>query len=289
MQDGGNAPVRLEAGDILVIPHGDGYGLSSAPDQSSSSARRKFSTGSGRWPQETCRALSPKAERVRRRCMSSAVFSAATRFRSIRYSTALPRLLRIRPSGIDPRPWSADRLDRRRIAPPPRRPPLGAAAHRRVVVRGSRAHAPGHDGIRKAAAGSPVCAMLTVGRALALMHREPQRKWTLDDLAHDAGTSRSVLAERFSPSSARHRCVTSRNGGCSEPPCCSWRADAKVAAVAQAVGYESEAAFSRAFKKETGAAPVNVEARPGKLTTAGRPAIRPRITRTTRAFATARL
>ena len=36
-----------------------------------------------------------------------------------------------------------------------------------------------------------------VGRALALVHAEPARKWTADDLAREAGSSRTVLAERF--------------------------------------------------------------------------------------------
>src|SRR5690606_1811712 len=36
-----------------------------------------------------------------------------------------------------------------------------------------------------------------VGRALALLHAEPGRDWTVDALAHEAGASRSVLAERF--------------------------------------------------------------------------------------------
>ena len=86
------------------------------------------------------------------------------------------------------------------------------------------------------------------------MHRKPQRKWTLDDLAHAAGTSRSVLAERFS-----HFV-----GDTPMRYLAKWRlqratvlleSGAKVVAVAKAVGYDSEAAFSRAFKKEAGIAP----------------------------------
>lgn len=95
-----------------------------------------------------------------------------------------------------------------------------------------------------------------VARSLALMHMTPARRWTLDALAAEAGASRSVLAERF----ARY---------VGQPPMqylTQWRmqlatrllADpgAKVAAVADAVGYESEAAFSRAFKKCAGVAPA---------------------------------
>jgi AraC-like DNA-binding protein len=94
-----------------------------------------------------------------------------------------------------------------------------------------------------------------VGRALACLHAEPARRWTLDALAAQAGASRSVLAQRF------HELV-------GQPPMqylTSWRMqlatrllddkEAKVCAVAEAVGYDSEAAFSRAFKKAVGTAP----------------------------------
>jgi AraC-like DNA-binding protein len=95
-----------------------------------------------------------------------------------------------------------------------------------------------------------------VARALSLLHRTPNRHWTLEGLAAQAGTSRSVLAERF----------THFVG---EPPrqyLTRWRMQlathllaepvSKVAGVARAVGYESEAAFSRAFKKCVGMSPA---------------------------------
>ena len=95
-----------------------------------------------------------------------------------------------------------------------------------------------------------------VGRALALLHERPAEAWTLDRLARDVGLSRSALAERF----------THFVG---EPPVqylTRWRmqvaarllADghAKVATVALKVGYDSEAAFSRAFKKAAGEPPA---------------------------------
>ena len=94
-----------------------------------------------------------------------------------------------------------------------------------------------------------------VGRALALVHAEPARKWTADDLAREAGSSRTVLAERFKALLGR-------------PPIdyvTSWRiqlaADRlrngtdSIAGIAADVGYESEAAFNRAFKRETGLTP----------------------------------
>ncbi|HTP35085.1 MAG TPA: AraC family transcriptional regulator [Candidatus Acidoferrales bacterium] len=95
-----------------------------------------------------------------------------------------------------------------------------------------------------------------VGKALALVHRHPARPWTIADLAREAGLSRSVLAERF-----RHYL--------GEPPISyltRWRlqlgaqmlksSSRSVAEVSAEVGYESEAAFNRAFKREYGVPPA---------------------------------
>ena len=94
-----------------------------------------------------------------------------------------------------------------------------------------------------------------VGRALTLLHARPSHAWTLEELASEAGASRSALADRFA-----------HLVGC--PPIqylTQWRMQmaakrltdpgVKVAAVAYEVGYESEAAFSRAFKKLVGLSP----------------------------------
>lgn len=95
-----------------------------------------------------------------------------------------------------------------------------------------------------------------VARTLSLLHGAPATRWTLEDLAAQAGTSRSVLAERFAQFVG-------------QPPIqylTQWRMQLatrllaepgtrKIAAIAEAVGYESEAAFSRAFKKCVGMAP----------------------------------
>jgi AraC-like DNA-binding protein len=94
-----------------------------------------------------------------------------------------------------------------------------------------------------------------VARALALIHRDIARAWTVDDLGREVGISRSALADRFIRligvppihyiASRRMQVATQklRNTG------------ASLAQVADLVGYESEAAFSRAFKKAVGVAP----------------------------------
>jgi AraC-like DNA-binding protein len=95
-----------------------------------------------------------------------------------------------------------------------------------------------------------------VGRALALLHGEPERGWTVDELARGAALSRSALAERF----------TALVG---EPPIqylMRWRlalaarelrsGSDSISRIAERSGYESEAAFSRAFKREFGTPPA---------------------------------
>ncbi len=95
-----------------------------------------------------------------------------------------------------------------------------------------------------------------IGRALALLHGEPGKAWTVDELAREVALSRSALAERF----------TALVG---EPPIqylMRWRlalaaqalrsGNRAIARVAEETGYESESAFNRAFKREFGMPPA---------------------------------
>ena len=60
-----------------------------------------------------------------------------------------------------------------------------------------------------------------VGRAVALVHENPARGWTIEELARETGVSRSVLAAASCDSSAVHRCNISRDGACNWPRDCS--------------------------------------------------------------------
>ena len=95
-----------------------------------------------------------------------------------------------------------------------------------------------------------------VARALALMHARPAHPWTVEDLARQVGMSRSALAQRFTELLACRRCNTSRSGACSSPRSSFALTDRSLASVAEDVGYESEAAFNRAFKREFGVPPA---------------------------------
>jgi AraC-like DNA-binding protein len=95
-----------------------------------------------------------------------------------------------------------------------------------------------------------------VGGALALLHREPERAWTIAELGSAVGASRSVLAERF----------TRLLGAPPLTYLAHWRMQLaarylettrdSVTEIATKVGYQSEAAFNRAFKREFGLPPV---------------------------------
>jgi AraC-like DNA-binding protein len=95
-----------------------------------------------------------------------------------------------------------------------------------------------------------------IGRALALLHEQPAQDWTIDDLGRRVGLSRSALHERFVQLIGM-------------PPMqylTQWRMQvaarmlldtgATVATIALEVGYESEAAFARAFKRMVGKPPA---------------------------------
>jgi AraC-like DNA-binding protein len=120
---------------------------------------------------------------------------------------------------------------------------------------------PGQTVVVRSVGGAHAAALVAgdphVGRALTLLHGQVARDWTLPKLGREVGLSRSTLAERF-------------NTLVGQPPMqylTQWRMQvaagmlanggSKVAVVAQQVGYDSEAAFSRAFKKATGVPPAS--------------------------------
>jgi transcriptional regulator GlxA family with amidase domain len=107
-----------------------------------------------------------------------------------------------------------------------------------------------------------------VGKSLALLHGRVDHPWTIAELAQEVGLSRSALVDRFS----RYL---------SEPPMAyltGWRlrlaaralatTPRGVAEIAADVGYESEAAFNRAFKRAFGSPPARY--RREHASTAGR-------------------
>ena len=260
----GSDPIAFQGGDILVFAHGDPYRLLSAPDQrpeydavATVAFLREMVAGRLPFVIEEGGGGEPRT-----RYVCGYLGCDMRPFNPL--LAALPPLLHVKGQGRQP----GDRLDRLvelTLEATESSLPGGEAVRLRlselIFVEAIRRHLAAQSVSRAAAdlgAGQGWLAGLAdpaVGRALALLHGEPARAWTLDRLARAAGVSRTVLAERFA-----------LLVGC--PPMhylTLWRlqraarllADSplKVAAAAHEVGYESEAAFSRAFKKATGLSP----------------------------------
>jgi len=105
-----------------------------------------------------------------------------------------------------------------------------------------------------------------VGKALTLIHDKPAHDWTIESLAKQAGLSRSVLAERFTQvvgMPPMHYLARWRMQIASE---LLRSGNANIASIAARIGYESEVAFSRAFKKMIGVPPSSwrQRVRPGR-------------------------
>jgi AraC-like DNA-binding protein len=253
----GTRPVRFAAGDIIVFPHGDPYAMVSRPGgqvEFDAAASLEFlrAMAAGRLP-FVVKEGGGGPERAEFVC--GFLGCDARPFNPL--LEALPRLLHVqRPAG-DPHDLLERLIDltlsEARISRAGgecirlRLSELIFVEVARRYLATLEAGATGWlSGLRDPA----------VGQALSLLHERPAYAWTLRELARQTGVSRSVLAERF-----MHLV--------GYPPMqylTRWRmalaarllADgaAKVAAVSQEVGYASEAAFSRTFKRLAGVAPA---------------------------------
>lgn len=250
----GHDPVPIEAGDVIVFPHGDPYvmqsGLGVPPELNAAEMLQFFGDmAAGRLPFIVTEGGGgdPPAQFV-----CGFLGCDAHPFNPL--LAAMPRLLRVRRNRSDD---LLDRLIEVTLAEA-RTPRAGGASIRlrlsellfvEVIRRHLQTVPVTGDGWLAGLADA------VVGRALALLHQRPAHPWTLDELARESGASRSVLADRFT-----------RLVGC--PPMqylVRWRmqiaagllsdGNAKVAAVGLEVGYASEAAFSRTFKRIAGVSP----------------------------------
>jgi AraC-like DNA-binding protein len=260
LYQGQDAPVQLDAGDVLVVARGDAYWLGMDPDQPPQPDVERtvgfmngIASGLLLFVISSGGAGAPQAGIV-------CGFLACDQSPFNPLIVSLPPLLVIRGvRRIDGAP--GDRLDRLidlTLKEAEENQPGSASVRLRlselIFVETIRRHLsliPSEQTGWLAGLKDEV-----VGRAIALLHQEPSKTWTLPSLAKEAGASRSVLVERF----------TKLIG---QPPMAylaQWRMQlaaqmlgdgaSKVSAVALEVGYDSEAAFSRAFKRAAGLAPA---------------------------------
>ena len=258
----GFAPLRLETGDVLIVPHGHAYQLASACGMRTGwtldDALGWFrAMANGHLPFVVTEG-GDGSERIRLVC--GFLGCDALPFNPV--LTTLPALLRVRvhdDSGPRLKALLEFAVAESTHARPGSRSVLLRIAEL-VFVEVLRSHlttAPEGGTSWLGGLRDPV-----VGRALARLHAEPARDWTLPELARDVGASRSVLAERFTCfvghppmlylTRWRIQLAASRLAAGATP----------VSAVASEVGYESEAAFCRAFKKVTGVTPASWRSSP---------------------------
>lgn len=245
----GQAPVRIASGEVVMFPHGDVHVLASAPGtrpmritteavvkltQPDSMARARYGGGGAR---------------TRLICG----FFACDEVLSAHLVEHLPRLMRCA-AGTS----GAAELLRRSVRPAGNGAGPGAGA-----VLGKLAELLFVDAVRayvetlSGAAGWPAGLRdRYAGQALALMHGSPDASWTLASLARAVGASRTALADHFL------RCT----GAAPMQYLSQWRlrlaaealghTDRAIKSIADAAGFASVAAFTRAFKRQFGAAPA---------------------------------
>jgi len=255
----GADPVRLTAGDLALVPHGRGHRLLSAPGVPSLGRVDEL-------PQEyvtehysVLRHEGPGSP-VELVCGVLAVEGPAAR----QLMTLLPPVVHV-PAPPAGRPtWISGTLGLM-SAELGRTRPGGEAVTTRLadilVIQAIRAWLDQQDSTTGWLGGlrDP-----QIGAAVAAVHHEPGRPWTVATLAREAAMSRSAFSARFSEvvGVPAMRYVTSWRMHVADD---RLRRGEGVAQVATATGYESEAAFSRAFTRETGRSPGSVRraARPG--------------------------
>jgi len=258
----GAPPVRMGEGDIVMFPRGDAHMLSSAPGlrAQADDSDWRFTTRNDPKPiavayhRGVLRPGSPgPAEEARTVVVCGFVACDTRPFNPLIH--ALPPVMHL--GAHDLGPWTLHLLDQAVSESREHRAGSDAVLERAsefVFVDAARRYL---DSLPPGASGwLGALRDRHVGMAIRLMHEQPTEPWSLEALSREVGLSRSTLHERF----------VELTGQAPMQYLAQWRmqlganllrqSQAKVASIAQDVGYESEAAFARAFKRVTGQPPA---------------------------------
>ncbi|MEX3772697.1 AraC family transcriptional regulator [Pseudomonas sp. MYb118] len=247
---GDEPPLLLKAGDVVLFPQGDAHRMSSGPGlKPATSARldeilarrpRQLNYGGGG---TVCRLV-------------CGYLACDTRLAGM-LLTGLPTIVRVNVRGSNAGKWLESSV--------------------RYALAEARSPRPGGEGVLAKLAEVLFIEVLRlymhqqgegrtgwlagvgdriVGAALNALHKKPCHTWTLEELARTAGTSRSVLAERFqqlvgiSPMQylTQWRMLLAAN--------LLRSSNSSLLRIAEEVGYQTDTAFSRAFRREFGAPPA---------------------------------
>lgn len=259
----GQQPVRLSEGDILMFPHGDPHVMSSAPGLRPHRFDPDWVAAHGNDARpipinylgtlDDPPTLDSPAPGASTNVVCGFLGCDMRPYNPL--VATLPRLLHL-PASRDSA-WIAATLQQAVDSSYNRRPGSEVVLERiseMMFVHAVRRYLDGLD--EQATGWLAGLRDRYVGRALTLLHGEPARDWTIESLGREVGLSRSALHERF-----MHMIGT--------PPMqylTQWRMQlaarllresrANVASIALDVGYDSEAAFARAFKRLVGAPPA---------------------------------
>ncbi len=249
----GEEPVRLETGDVIVFPQGDAHVLASAPGMRAPAGRPVVAPRPGMRLPIAIRHEGGGAERAQVVC---GFLGCDTRpFNPL--LEALPRVIHV------PRRGAEDSVFGQLVALAVTESAVQAAGSESMLARVSELLFV--EVVRRYVATLPPehrgwLAGLRderIGRVLGMLHHRPAHPWGVDELAHEVGMSRSNLAESF----------TNLVGIPPMQYLAQWRmqlaatllstTSSSLAEVAERVGYGSEAALSRAYKRAVGVAPAD--------------------------------
>lgn len=256
----GEAPVRLETGDIVLFPHGDPHAISSAPGmRAPPDAAGYFERQQQRSPfllhldaREVHVGMAPDGP-GNTTLVCGFLGCDLRPFNPL--IASLPRLMHLRADAAQD--WTAQ-LMRQAAAQSRNRRAGGDAMLERLsemmfIDAVCRYLATLPENSRGWLAG---LRDRFVGRALTLMHDAPAVAWTVDELGRRVGLSRSALHERFADMIGQAPMQYLANWRMQVGAALLRDTAATVASVAQEVGYESDAAFARAFKRLVGKPPA---------------------------------
>ena len=258
----GQPPVRMTAGDIVMFPRGDLHVLSSAPGLRAQEDHSdwRFTTRNDPKPipvayhRGVLRPGSPgPADGAESVVVCGFVACDMKPFNPL--INALPPLMHLRAGELGP--WTTQLLDQAVSESREHRAGSDAVLERVsefVFVDAARRYL---DSLPEGSAGwLGALRDRHVGQAIGLLHERPAEPWTVEELGRQVGLSRSALHERFVELTGQAPMQYLANWRMQLGAGLLRRGQAKVAAIAQEVGYESEAAFARAFKRLMGAPPA---------------------------------
>ncbi len=258
----GQPPVRLAAGDIVMFPRGDGHVLSSAPGMRATEDRSDWRHATRNDPKPidvayhrgVLRPASPgPAEEASTVVVCGFVTCDMKPFNPL--INALPHQMHLRAGDLGP--WTLQLLDKAVAESREHRAGSDAVLERVsefVFVDAARRYL---DSLPPGSAGwLGALRDRHVGKAIALLHERPAQDWSVEELGREVGLSRSALHQRFIELTGQAPMQYLANWRMQLGAGLLRKSQAKVAAVAQEVGYESEAAFARAFKRLMGQPPA---------------------------------